>query len=108
VVTIPPHSGKLDRFPAYRQHACAVLRASDQVDVRIANPVPNGYKYLSRAEKRALRAGRYVCHDDLSGRTVLVMDDVTTTGSTTGAMSDALVEAGAARVIELAWAVTQD
>ena len=101
VVSIPPHAGKADRFECYREQLCDGLDAEDDVDVRIANPVPPSYKHLSRDEKRALRAGRYTCHDDLSRQTVLVIDDVTTTGSTIGAMSDALYEAGAARVIQL-------
>jgi hypothetical protein len=108
VVSIPPHAGRRDRFIGYRRMACAVLGASDDIDVRIAHAVSADYKRLSRDQKRALRAGRYACHDDLSRHTVLVIDDVTTTGSTLGAMADALYEAGAARVIRFAWAVTQD
>jgi hypothetical protein len=108
VVSVPPHPGNHDRFAAYRAQLCSALDASDEVDFYEARPVPDNYKYLPREQKRALRAGRYICRDDLAGLTALVLDDVITTGSTSGALSDALHEAGAARVIQLAWGKTQD
>lgn len=108
VVSVPPHAGKVDRFRAYRALACDTLAATDEVDLQIANDVPAGYRLMARERKRALRAGRYRCDADIGGRTVLAIDDVLTTGSSLGAVRDALVEAGAERVIQLAWAATQD
>ncbi len=73
-----------------------------------SKPVPKNYKHLNREKKRELRADRYQCQEEVSAATVVVLDDVTTTGSTLGAMADALSQAGAERVLQLARAVTQD
>ena len=108
VVSVPPHEGKLDRFEAHREMAGDLLGARQDVDLCAIKPVPSGYKQLDRQHKRALREGRYWCGDDLQGLTVAALDDVTTTGSTLGAVSDALFDAGAERVLQLAFAVTQD
>lgn len=108
VGSVPPREGQIDRFALYRAMGCGLLGAVPCESIVEIQPVPTHYKTLNRDEKRALRAGRYQCQDTLSGATVLILDDVTTTGSTLGAMADALRGAGAQRVLRLAWAVTQN
>jgi predicted amidophosphoribosyltransferase len=49
----------------------------------------------------AFRANRDI---DLTGRTVILIDDVLTTGSTANACARALKKAGAARVDLVSWA----
>ena len=53
---------------------------------------------LGRAERRRNVAGAFEACADLSGRHVLLVDDVMTTGATLGACAEACLNAGARRV----------
>ncbi|MFY8326737.1 ComF family protein [Pseudoalteromonas sp. ZZD1] len=53
---------------------------------------------LSKAKRVKNVQGAFVCHEDLSGRTVAIVDDVMTTGATLNAATVALKEAGAEQV----------
>lgn len=56
---------------------------------------------LDRAERRANLAGAFTApsnHSDLAGRSLLLVDDVLTTGATASAATEALLAAGARRV----------
>jgi hypothetical protein len=79
------------------------LADADEATVTTEREMPTYYKGVSKAERRQLRAGRFSIPDDLSGRTVLVIDDVVNTGSTLGALADAAADAGAARVLQLGY-----
>lgn len=50
------------------------------------------------AERRRRVAGAFRCSLDLTGLTVAIVDDVVTTGATTGELADCLITAGAKRV----------
>ncbi len=80
------------------------------VERRKATPMLGGLGRQARA--RALRGAFAVPSDrkaQLKGRTVLLVDDVYTSGATAGACAKVLKRAGAARVIILCWArVLQD
>lgn len=106
-LSVPPHKGKADRFEGYRAIAEEVTGATDDVGLREVRATPTDYKRCPDWQKREMRKGRFEISSDLSGTTVLVMDDVLTTGSTIGAMKDAALEAGAERVIQLVFGVTQ-
>ncbi|MDA1347680.1 MAG: ComF family protein [Chloroflexi bacterium] len=55
-------------------------------------------------QRRTNIDGAFECFDDISGRTVLLIDDVVTTGSTMSACAEALKASGAASVWGLALA----
>lgn len=63
-------------------------------------------KGMTRLQRRKAMAGAFRIDPsaDLQGRTVVLVDDVLTTGSTANACARALIRAGAARVELLTWA----
>ena len=64
---------------------------------RVQNPPPQ-VETASQEERRRNVAGCFACQQDLSGASVLLVDDVATTGSTLGECAAVLKAAGAARV----------
>lgn len=78
---------------------------TDLIERRKATPMLGGLGRTARA--RALRGAFAVPSENravLKGRTVLLVDDVYTSGATAGACAKALKRAGAARVVVLCWA----
>ena len=63
-------------------------------------------KGLSHDQRRRAVAGAFEVQrrEDVQGRTIILVDDVLTTGSTANACAKALVRAGAARVELVSWA----
>ncbi|MCA1652677.1 MAG: ComF family protein [Sphingomicrobium sp.] len=63
-------------------------------------------KGMSFSQRRRTVAGAFVVHKgiDIAGRTVILVDDVLTTGSTANACARALQRAGVARVELICWA----
>lgn len=83
--------------------------ADDLLVRRRATPMLRGLGRAARAE--ALRGAFAVPSDRrsaLRGRTVLLVDDVFTSGATAGACARVLKRAGASRVVVLAWARVLD
>jgi predicted amidophosphoribosyltransferase/FMN phosphatase YigB (HAD superfamily) len=106
VVSVPMGEGRVDRFSQYRR-AVQERTAADEATVITERTVPNYYKGMTKAERRRLREGRFSVPDDLAGLTVLIIDDVINTGSTIGALADAVQAAGASRVLQLVFAANQ-
>lgn len=83
---------------------------ADLIERRKRTPMLGGLGRTARA--RTLRGAFAVPSEKkaaLKGRTVLLVDDVYTSGATAGACAKALKRAGAARVVVLCWArVLQD
>jgi ComF family protein len=78
---------------------------TDLIERRKPTPMLGGLGRAARA--RALRGAFAVPSDKkqaLKGRTVLLVDDVHTSGATTNACARVLKRAGAARVVVLCWA----
>lgn len=63
---------------------------------------------LEPALRRAEVAGCFVVRGDVQGKTILVCDDIFTTGSTMNEAAKALKEAGARRVMALAFTASRD
>lgn len=87
----------------------AVLGAPVETPLCTTRPL-QPQKQLTRAERRQNAAGAYACrpHTDLSGKHVLLVDDIITTGATASACAMALLQAGAAEVTVSAIAATED
>ncbi|MBI4492959.1 MAG: ComF family protein [Chloroflexi bacterium] len=106
LVPVPLFADRL-RQRGYNQAALL----AHQLGARLALPVAEGALARTRAttpqvelsarERRANLRGAFACPDPslVAGRAVLLVDDVTTTGSTLRACADALVAVGAARVM---------
>ena len=49
-----------------------------------------------------------LCHEDLAGKCILVVDDVMTTGSSLNEAADVLKDAGAAQIFGISFAAVDD
>ena len=110
-VVLPMPSTVLHRLDrGFNQCDCLARTLARRIDkpfvrhvlCRINSPKRQGG--LSEEERRANAVGTFLVRKPLAvyERTVLVVDDIMTTGSTLSACADALKEAGAARV----WCIT--
>lgn len=94
-----------------KQLARALARGLGVPCVRALRRVRDGaqQKELSTAERRENAAQSYAVRpsDDWRGKTVLLVDDVCTTGASLAACTQLLLESGAARVIAVCVAVTE-
>lgn len=105
VLSVPPREGALDRFAHYRGAVCGFTGAYE-VTVREDRPAPPNYKSLGAYERGEACKDRFSISADLRDMTVLLIDDVVTTGATIGAVREAAIAAGAARVLQLSFATT--
>lgn len=111
LVPVPLHRGRLWQR-GFNQSALVAreigkatgLRAETRLLRRIKRTPP--LKGMSLLQRRRTVAGAFKVDPaaDLQGRTVVLVDDVLTTGSTANACARALKRAGAARVELVSWA----
>jgi HAD superfamily hydrolase (TIGR01549 family) len=96
-----------DRFEAVRADLAPRLNAQDgSANLEMLFDVPN-YKHLDHDARRAANANRFRA-DGVNGETVLLIDDVVTSGGQAEACRDALLAAEAAEVVILGLGLTQD
>ena len=104
LVPTPLHPGRL-RSRGYNQSALLAREIGKRVNlpvledllVRVSNPRPQ-VETQSQQERRENVADNFECRADATGLTVLLIDDVATTGSTLSECATALKAAGAVRV----------
>jgi phosphoglycolate phosphatase-like HAD superfamily hydrolase len=108
IVSVPPRPGQqFDRFAVVRAALAAALRARDGMGVlSMVFDVPD-YKQLAPHERRGANVRRFRSRP-LKGESVLLIDDVITSGSQTNGCRDELIRAGAGQVTVLALAATQN
>ena len=111
LVPVPLHRARLwqrgfnqSALVARELSSATGLRVEPRLLHRIKRTPP--LKGMSMLQRRRTVAGAFRVADgaDLKGRTVVLIDDVLTTGSTANACARALKRAGAARVDLIAWA----
>jgi HAD superfamily hydrolase (TIGR01549 family) len=108
VVSVPPRPDQdFDRFAVVRAALAAALKTRDGAGVlSMLFDVP-GYKQLTPDERRAVNIRRFSSRP-LNGESVLLIDDVITSGSQTDGCREELMRAGAGSVTVLALAATQN
>ena len=76
------------------------LSVREDLLVRVHNARPQ-VEAQTREERRTNVAGNFSCESDATGLTLLLVDDVATTGSTLSECAASLKRAGAVRVFAL-------
>ena len=107
LVPVPLHPSRL-RSRGYNQSALLArhigkslhLPVREDVLVRVRNARPQ-VETQTQVERRTNVSGNFACDADLSGLTVLLLDDVATTGSTLSECASVLKDAGALKVYAL-------
>ncbi|HEX2803780.1 MAG TPA: ComF family protein [Sphingomicrobium sp.] len=111
LVPVPLHRGRL-WSRGFNQSAIVARELSRQTGLPVAvdalrrvRPTPS-LKGLSKLQRRRTVAGAFQAGKgvELKDRTIVLIDDVLTTGSTANACARALKRAGAARVDLVSWA----
>ena len=105
LIPVPLHPGRL-RERGYNQSALITKELAKRINLPIISQVlarsreTKTQTELGAAERRQNVMGAFVAHN-VQGRSVLLVDDVCTTGSTLEACADALRAAGADRVFAM-------
>jgi HAD superfamily hydrolase (TIGR01549 family) len=108
IVSVPPApGGARDRFTTARAVLASRYGARDGGGVLEMRFAVEDYKLAPRGERAALNLDRFVA-TPLSGETVLLIDDVLTSGSQSAACREALRSAGCGTVTVITLAVAQD
>jgi HAD superfamily hydrolase (TIGR01549 family) len=108
IVSVPPApTDTRDRFSCARAVLASCYGARDGGDVLRMSYAVEDYKKASRDTRAALNLDRFLA-TPLSGESVLLIDDVLTSGGQSNACRDALHSAGCDSVTTVALAVTQD
>ncbi len=104
LVPVPLHSRRL-RSRGYNQSYLLAREAGKLLGIPVredllkrANDSPPQVEAKSRDDRRTNVAGSFESIAEVSGKSVLLVDDVATTGSTISACAAALKDAGAASV----------
>ena len=97
----PAAPGGEDRFRYIRSGLAARIGAADGGAALRQTRVVEGYRELTTPERRACCAGRFAAHDRVRGRSVLLIDDVVTSGAQASEAIRAL-EAAGARLVRFA------
>lgn len=117
LVPVPLHRWRLWRR-GFNQSLLIARALGERIGLEVApallvrtRPTPM-LRGLGRARRAEVLRGAFAVPSEqraaISGRTVLLVDDVYTSGATAGACARALKRAGAARVVVLAWARVLD
>ena len=101
VVSVPRRPGEEDRFRYIRAGLAGRIGAADGGPALRQTRIVAGYRELTTPERRASCPGRFAAHDRVRGRSVLLIDDVVTSGAQASEAIRAL-EAAGARLVRFA------
>lgn len=109
VVSVPPRPGAdFDRFEAARIAVAESTGATVAGDALVMVRECQGYIDLDRDQRRMANHGRFRATRELDGETVVLLDDVITSGAQARACRRELLAAGAGEVWVLVAAASQD
>jgi predicted amidophosphoribosyltransferase len=98
VVSLPSKPGRDDRFRNVRRWLAARLGAADGGSALSLTRLVRDYRRMSAAQRLAAAAGSYLASESVRARSVLLIDDVVTSGAQAGDAIRALRAAGATEV----------
>jgi predicted amidophosphoribosyltransferase len=98
VVTVPATNGKTDRMAGLRYQTAQALRLDDGGAVLRQAFAVNGYRDMTIEQRRNTDTGRFVVTGDINHQTLLLVDDVVTSGMQAQQAIAALHAAGALTV----------
>jgi predicted amidophosphoribosyltransferase len=98
VVSVPAAPGREDRFRHIRGELAGRIGAADAGSALRQTRVVAEYRRMSIAQRWAVAEGRCRAGDSVRGKSILLIDDVVTSGAQAGEAIRALAEAGAAEV----------
>lgn len=112
IVPVPPHQPMpgVPGLPLLLARRLHVLLGIPVMTPLISRRAVQAQKTLTRAERIRNTKGAYACRrgTDLSGKRVLLVDDIITTGATVSACALALLQAGAGEVTAAAIAANEE
>ena len=98
VVSVPAAPGREDRFRHIRGELAGRIGAADAGSALRQTRVVAEYRRMSIAQRWAVAEGRCCAGEWVRGKSILLIDDVVTSGAQAGEAIRALAEAGAADV----------
>jgi phosphoglycolate phosphatase-like HAD superfamily hydrolase/pyrimidine operon attenuation protein/uracil phosphoribosyltransferase len=102
LTSVPPHQGERDRFAELRQHVSTSLGIQQSADVVTWTRHVGKLTSMGATQRQTAMSGALAAHD-VAGRTVILIDDVRTTGSTVTEAARAIRDAGGTpRIVILA------
>jgi hypothetical protein len=107
IATVPPAPAKSDRFAVARAALARALSAQDGALLAQRYAVTD-YWHLPRSRREPTIADRFEVTSRLSGQSVLLIDDILTSGAQATACRKALKQSGAGQITTVVAAITQD
>lgn len=109
IAPVPLHASR-ERERGVNQAMLLAQGVSDRIGAPVANPLrrvraTRPQTSLNQAKRRQNVRGAFVCDQDMTGKNVLLVDDVRTVGATAAACAEALHDKGAAAISLLVAAV---
>ena len=107
ICSVPPRPGVADRFSNMLREVADKAHIEDLSTYLVCKYDYPSQKGLTFQERKKNIKGVFAFEDDLTGKSVVIVDDIVTTGATLNECISVLYEAGAAKVVAIAFAINQ-